>query len=197
MFQNSHFDIFNDKTLDGRMAKIRAEIGPEFTAIGDAFLPCLERDGQTWYYHIAKHLRRTTNPPENTWVAFSPNKRGYKMLPHFELGLWEDHLYLYLAVEANMKPAQTAVITEKLRSLGAQVADLPKTAVLSPDHMVNAVRLLADYDTVVNDFETKRQSEVLIGYQIHRGDAVFGTATLLSTLIDQLETLLPLYEKLR
>ena len=37
--------------------------------------------------HVAKHARRSVNPPIDTWVAFAPNKRGYKMLPHFQIGL--------------------------------------------------------------------------------------------------------------
>ncbi len=68
-------------------------------------------------------MRRTTNPPENTWVAFAPNKRGYKMMPHYEVGMWDDHVYIYLAVEENMKPASTQKIVAqmtKARELVAQ-----------------------------------------------------------------------------
>ena len=41
---------------------------------------------------------RTVNPPNDTWVAFAANKRGYKMMPHFQIGLWETHLFVWFAV---------------------------------------------------------------------------------------------------
>ena len=37
-----------------------------------------------FYPHVAKHARRSVNPPKDTWVAFATSKRGYKMLPHFK-----------------------------------------------------------------------------------------------------------------
>ena len=50
------------------------------------------------YPHIAKHARRTINPPNDTWISFSSNPRGYKMQPHFQIGLWETHLFIWYAV---------------------------------------------------------------------------------------------------
>ncbi len=48
--------------------------------------------GTELFVHIAQHRRRTVYPPENTWSALSPNKRGYKMQPHFQLGIWGDYV---------------------------------------------------------------------------------------------------------
>ena len=53
--------------------------------------------GETFYAHVAKHARKCKSPVD-TWVAFAPNKRGYKMLPHFQIGLFKDHLFLMFGV---------------------------------------------------------------------------------------------------
>lgn len=199
MFDAQDFDIFDEPTLSGRMTAIRDVIDPKFEQAAAVLLPILATDGQHWTAHIAKHLRRTTNAPDNTWVAFAPNKRGYKMMPHFELGLWADHLYLYLAVEENMKPQQTPDIVAKLQRAREQVAQLPAEYVLSADHMVNATQplTLAAYDDLVTRFAAVRHSEVLIGLTIPRGDDRLKGDRSVEVLSTAVKTLLPIYQILK
>ncbi|WP_367300618.1 DUF1054 family protein [Leuconostoc carnosum] len=197
MFEASDFEIFDEQTLAGRMALIRDVIDPKFEQFAEIALPILNQDGQSWFAHIAKHLRRTTYAPDNTWVAFAPNKRGYKMMPHFELGIWADHIYLYLAVEENMKPKQTAPIVSKLNDVSPMIANLPEQFVISQDHMVNQNVPLSAYEATVSRFENVKHSEVLIGIKIMRGDAYLGTSAVTEKLISALKTLLPIYEKLK
>ncbi|USS84466.1 DUF1054 domain-containing protein [Fructilactobacillus myrtifloralis] len=196
MFTDSDFEVFAEPTLPGRMAQIRSELDPKFEQVAPALLAILAETGETWYAHVAQHRMRTTNPPENTWIAFSTNKRGYKMLPHFELGLWADRLYLYLAVESNMKPRQTATIMPKLVDLTPLVAQLPADFVLSGNHMEPEVQPLATYPELVTRFQKVKASEVLVGIDIHRGDPRVGTPSLNDTLQTTLKRLLPLYEQL-
>lgn len=199
MFNAQDFDIFDEPTLSGRMTAIRDVIDPKFEQAAAVLLPILATDGQHWTAHIAKHLRRTTNAPDNTWVAFAPNKRGYKMMPHFELGLWADHLYLYLAVEENMKPQQTPDIVAKLQRAREQVAQLPAEYVLSADHMVNATQplTLAAYDGLVARFAAVRHSEVLIGLTIPRDDDRLKDDRSVEVLSTAVKTLLPIYQVLK
>lgn len=198
MFTDSDFLVFDDPTLDGRMDKIRATLDPKFEKISVPMLKILETaTGEKWYAHVAKHRMRTLNAPDTTWVAFSTNKRGYKMLPHFELGFWNDNLYLYLAVESNMKPKQTDVIYPKLQSLASDVAKLPKEFVLSQDHMENKTALLTEYTEIVEKFKNVKALDVLIGVKIERGDSRFGTKAIDDYLMKVLKTLIPLYEKLK
>lgn len=199
MFNAQDFDIFDEPTLSGRMTAIRDVIDPKFEQAAAVLLPILATDGQHWTAHIAKHLRRTTNAPDNTWVAFAPNKRGYKMMPHFELGLWADHLYLYLAVEENMKPQQTPDIVAKLQRAREQVAQLPAEYVLSADHMVNATQplTLSAYDGLVARFAAVRHSEVLIGLTIPRGDDRLKGDRSVEVLSTAVKTLLPIYQVLK
>lgn len=199
MFNAQDFDVFAEPTLSGRMTAIRNVIDPKFEQAAALLLPILATDGQHWTAHIAKHLRRTTNTPDNTWVAFAPNKRGYKMMPHFELGLWADHLYLYLAVEENMKPQLTHDIVAKLQQAREQVATLPTDYVLSGDHMVNANQplTLAAYDDLVARFAAVRHSEVLMGITMPRDDARLNDDQLAEVLSTTVKTLCPIYQLLK
>lgn len=43
--------------------------------------------------HMLQNMLVKCKSPVDTWVAFAPNKRGYKMLPHFQIGLFKDHLF--------------------------------------------------------------------------------------------------------
>ncbi|WP_395319945.1 DUF1054 family protein [Fructilactobacillus frigidiflavus] len=197
MFTDADFLVFNDPTLDGRMDKIRATLDPKFEKIAKPMLKVLETaTGEAWYAHVAKHRMRTLNAPDTTWVAFSTNKRGYKMLPHFELGFWDDNLYLYLAVESNMKPKQTDIIYPKLQALAKEVAKLPKEFVLSQNHMVNQTEPLTSYAEIVEQFKKVKALDVLVGVKIERGDARLGTPKLDDDLLQILKTLISLYEKL-
>ncbi len=199
MFKDSDFEIFNVASLTDRMKLIRTIIDPKFEQSAEAILPILNTNGQQWYAHVAKHLRRTTNAPDNTWVAFAPNKRGYKMMPHFELGIWADHVYLYLAVEENMKPKETAAIVAKMTSPRDIIAKLSNDFVLSSDHMVNTSNALtlSTYDDAVQRFANIKHSEVLVGIKLLRGDKHFEEDTDLFQITTVLALLLPLYDKLK
>lgn len=197
MFKDTDFQVFDDPTLEGRMDGIRNIIDPTFEEFAVKALPILSADGQEWFAHVAKHIMRKTNPVDNTWVAFAPNKRGYKMMPHFEMGMWADHVYLYIAVEENMKPKQTVEIIPKLREVSEVVTALPDYFSISQQHMINANVSLDQYDATVDRFEKVKSAEVLVGVRINRGDERFGTPKLEEDLLKAMEALLPIYNRLK
>src|SRR5690625_5917910 len=97
-FEQNDFDTFKIDGLEDRMAAIRERIQPKFKAIGDEIVDDLAAQlGNEMFIHIAQHARRTVNPPNDTRMAFSSSNRGYKMLPHFHNGLWDDRLFVWLA----------------------------------------------------------------------------------------------------
>jgi uncharacterized protein YktB (UPF0637 family) len=70
------------------MDAIRTRIRPKLEAAGRDLLPDVARiGGAEAYVHVAKHARRSVNPPDDTWVAFAGDKRGYKKHPHFKLAV--------------------------------------------------------------------------------------------------------------
>ena len=70
------------------MAVIRTRIRPKLEAIGHSLVPGVSRaTGAPSYAHVARHLRRTVNPPDDTWVALGPEARGYKKAGHFKVAV--------------------------------------------------------------------------------------------------------------
>ena len=57
-------------------ARARASPPPSARSLG----------GET-FAHVARHARRTVNPPDDTWVAFGPDARGYKKHCHFKVAV--------------------------------------------------------------------------------------------------------------
>lgn len=87
-FTPADFKVFDLKGFQPRMTAIRAQIRPKLEALGAELTPELHRiaGGET-FAHVAKHARRTVNPPDDTWVAFGPDKRGYKKACHFKVAI--------------------------------------------------------------------------------------------------------------
>ena len=87
-FSAKDFEVFTIPDFAGRRGRIRAQIQPKLLALGEALAPVLAGSaGGEVFAHVAKHMRRTVNPPEDTWVAFGPEKRGYKKAPHLKMAI--------------------------------------------------------------------------------------------------------------
>jgi len=81
-------DIFTIPSFEERMQEIKKRITPALTILGEQLVDELTpQTGQNLYPHVAKHARRTVNPPDETWVALSPSKKGYKMYVHLAVGV--------------------------------------------------------------------------------------------------------------
>ncbi|SEN07690.1 Protein of unknown function [Lihuaxuella thermophila] len=98
-FIENDFEVFNIDGLEPRMYALKRQIRPKFEMIGEQIAPYLSMlVGEPVAVHIAKHARRTVNPPEETWVAWSTSRRGYKSLPHFQFGIRDLHLFIWFAL---------------------------------------------------------------------------------------------------
>ena len=87
-FGASDFKVFDVKGFQPRMGEIRTRIRPKLETLGRSLAPALARSlGGETYAHVAKHARRTVNPPDDTWVAFGPDARGYKKHCHFKVAV--------------------------------------------------------------------------------------------------------------
>lgn len=196
MFTNDDFNIFNEPTLPGRMHLIKTVIDPKFEELAPKIIGQIQTDDERPFYaHVAKHLRRFKNPPVDTWVAFSQNKRSYKALPHFELGLWPDRLFIYFdildegkaAVQANMSMKQLAMLVEKL----------PADFVISNNHGVAATEPATAMNVAqaLQKFDQYKHKELVIGRSVPVGDALFMDAAALEDCIMTTFTeLLPIYQ---
>ncbi|MCS5349704.1 YktB family protein [Staphylococcus aureus] len=133
-FTPKDFKAFDVDDLDARMEALNEYIRPQLHQLGEYFSDFFtSQTGETFYPHVAKHARRSVNPPKDTWVAFATNKRGYKMLPHFQIGMFKDQLFVMFGImhEAKDKASRAKVFERKFKA----IKQLPDDYRVSLDHM--------------------------------------------------------------
>lgn len=194
------FSVFEVEGLDERMIALQERIQPKFNKLGDLFTPLLSAHGKGEFYpHVARHARRTVNPPSDSWVAFAPAKRGYKALPHFQIGLWGSHLFIVLAIIYE-NPDKKG-ISERLQNDLSILTSLPKDYVVSGDHMKPGAQLIQESgkEPVVELLERLhdvKKAEFLVGRHLDRKQAVAMTEQeFLSYAEETFEQLLPVYDR--
>ena len=107
-FAPKDFRVFGLPGFADRMAAIRSQVRPKLEGLGAALAPDVAKlTGTEIHAHVAKHARRTVNPPADMWVAFGPARRGYKKAPHFKIAMSRQAVrFLFeLGPEFPVKPA--------------------------------------------------------------------------------------------
>ncbi|MGE8206752.1 YktB family protein [Heyndrickxia sp. NPDC080065] len=195
-FTNKDFDVFNIDGLDARMEQLINNIRPKLEDLGTHFAPTLSAlTGEEMFPHVAKHARRTINPPNDTWVAFSSNNRGYKMLPHFQIGLWKTHLFIWFAVIYEA-PNKADYGKNLERNINKILKTIPSNYVWAGDHTkpeakeMNRNELLPLFQRL----QTVKKAEILCGMHIPREQAIAMTGDeLINTINDTFQHLVSLY----
>lgn len=195
-FEKKDFDTFLIDGLDTRMEAIQERIQPKFRLIGSELVDYLSAHlGSEVYLHIAKHARRTVNPPKDTWLAIANSKRGYKKHPHFQVGLFDDHIFIWLALiyELDHKKA----IAESFIDCFDQIKQLPYHYVVSLDHMKKGSIPLDDLQLKdVERFRDVKKAEFLIGQHLSLDDRrITDGEAFLEIAKSTVQTLIPLYQK--
>ena len=71
-FSPKDFKAFEVEGLDQRMEALNDYVRPQLHQLGSYFEEYFTtQTGETFYAHVAKHARRSVNPPIDTWVAFA------------------------------------------------------------------------------------------------------------------------------
>lgn len=196
MFTEKSFAVFDVEGLDGRMAAIRKEIQPTFQQLDEVFQQVLEPLlGEDLFIHIAQHRRRTTYPPENTWSALSRQKRGYKMEPHFQLGIWPDYVFMWLSCIDQPKNEQA--IAQALLDNQQVIAGLSPDFVLSGDHTQPKVEELSPENTerLLKRFRDVKKGEFQIGRIIKKEDPIWkDPEEAQAFMVETYEQLVPIYQ---
>lgn len=193
-FRKEDFETFDIQGLDERMTAIKERIQPKFREAGTELIEFLSLElNREMHLHIAKHARRSVNPPNDTWLAIAENKRGYKKHPHFQLGLFDDHVFIWLAFIYELPNKQ--VIAEKLLKEQDSIKELPEDFVFSPDHMKKdsySIKELTEENLV--RFRDVKKAEFLVGKQIPENDPILkdGESFLMETK-QVYKQLLPFY----
>ncbi len=199
-FTQHDFDTFNIDGLDARMQAIQDRIQPKFKAIGETLSDDLAiLAGNEMFLHIAKHARRTVNPPKDTWLAISHDKRGYKKHAHFQVGVFDDHVFLWLAFIYEL-PNKTEIAKKFLNHMDTIKSTIPDDYVISLDHMKKdsiSMESLGEQglEKALVRFRDIKKVEFLIGRRIMSHDPTLTNGNeFLGIAKNTFETLMPLYK---
>lgn len=176
-FTQEDFDVFTIPGLEDRMTALKSKVSPKLEAIALELAPTLTAlTGDEMHVHVAKHARRTKNPPKDSWSALANSKRGYKKLPHFQIGLWETHVFLWFAMiyESPIKEDYSKVLREHKEEI---IEHIPANFVWSMDHTkpeATEQASLSDDDVtnMIDRLENVKKSEILCGINIDRNDPI-------------------------
>ncbi|HEX7066225.1 MAG TPA: DUF1054 domain-containing protein [Bacillales bacterium] len=195
-FHNKDFDVFKVDGLDARMEALKSRVRPKLEELGEIIAPTLSAlTGDEIFPHVAQHARRTVNPPNDTWVAFADNKRGYKKHPHFQIGLWQTHLFVWFAV-INEADNKTAIAENFNKHLSEMKKRIPGDYVWSKDHTEPEVipQTDADLKAMVERLKNVKKAEILCGRNFVRGNALLKNGDqLIHEIENTFKTVLPLY----
>ncbi|NHN28524.1 DUF1054 domain-containing protein [Paenibacillus sp. S3N08] len=202
-FTQSDFDVFSIPGLEGRMEGIQTQIQPKFKALGEPL-----RDevsvlaGDPMFLHIAKHARRKVNAPVDTWMAIGHDKRGYKQHPHFQVGLFDDRVFIWLALIYEL-PNKKAIADTYLKHIKTIRGIIPKDYVLSFDHMkkdnvsfkgIN----VQDLQVALEKFRDIKKVELLVGHNLSYDNPILADGPKFAEFVkDTFATLMPLYTMAR
>ncbi|OIK09043.1 DUF1054 domain-containing protein [Bacillus sp. MUM 13] len=199
-FTAADYNVFKIDGLDPRMEALKNRIQPKLRQLGDYFSKELtELTGDEMFPHVAKHMRRTINPPTDTWVAISRNSRGYKMTPHFQIGLWGTHMFVWFAViyEAPDKAQYGLTLENNAETIkdsipGHFVWSIDHT---KPDVIPHSSLSLDDMTSMFQRLQTVKKAEILCGIQISREEAVsLSDESFIKRIQESFEVLIPLYK---
>lgn len=132
-------------------------------------------------------------------ISFANNSRGYKMLPHFQIGLWNTHLFIWFAIiyEAPQKEIIGGRFNKKVTKL---FKETPKDYVWSGDHMKPDTVTHGDLSkkelqSLIERFQNVKKAELLCGYTIDRESVIeMGPEGLLNKIEEVFKQVAPLYK---
>jgi len=202
-FTEREFDIFDLQGFDARMPAIRAHVTPKLKALGEMVAPPLrEATGMAFYPHVAQHLRRTVNAPEETWVAFSRSLRAYKPFVHMRVAINREGIRIVCHLEdyADDKPTFAAGLRRSADTLAAYLAAHP--TIRSDDLLDGKGRPKAGAQldrAALAGFAERlcrvRGQHASFAIPISRRDPVVASAdALVEATVAGMKTLLPIYQ---
>jgi len=195
-FTRDDFAAFGIPTFPERMQAIKERVRPKLTALGEQLQPSLKDIAQRDVFpHVAKHARRTVNPPPETWVAFGPSARGYKKYGYFGLVVSRGGLHSRIVVkdEAENRSHMAKLLMDRAAALAKVFA---KHQVARYDRWDYAgipalVKPTAAFWKAVAETLTKKTGglDVGLGWPVERAVKLTD-----QQVLEAFESLLPLYE---
>lgn len=175
-FEQADFDLFLVEGLEERMEILIKQLRPKFYDLGDNLKEELSVIvGEEKFPHVAKHARRKTNPPDDSWVAWG-GPRGYKMMPHFQICVWNSHVLIQwgLIYEANAKEVFGDNMSSRIKEIRKNI---PEDYHFFKDHMKPegvALKDLSDGDLkeYARRLKEVKKGELMVGKVLSRDEAI-------------------------
>ena len=196
------FKVFEIKGFKPRMEAIRSRVRPKLESIGKSLLPDVARAtaGET-FAHVARHARRTVNPPDDTWVAFAPDQRGYKKHCHFKVAVSRNCVrFLFEAgPEHADKKRWAAAWARNAPRLGPVLRRVKGLAWFKNEHDEEPGAMLADLDAAAlahlgDELTRTRDGQIVLGRAVPAADAARWTeAECRRAALETFRALAPLY----
>lgn len=197
-WEQADFDVFQIDGLEHRMHALIEKVRPKFEEFGNTYASYFSsKTGDEFYPHVARHARRSVNPPKDSWVAFAPYKRGYKAMPHFQIGLWKTHVFIILAViyEAPDK----VQIAERLLKKKTLFKKMPQDFIISGDHMSPEAYPLRKahkelLPSLLERLRDVKKAEFIVGRHLSSEQAIELSEEAFDIFVEEtFEALLPIY----
>jgi uncharacterized protein YktB (UPF0637 family) len=120
-FTPTDFALFKVAGFSARMQEIYTRVRPRLVKLGNELAPDLARKFHLEFFpHVARHARRTVNPPPETWAAFGPSPKGYKRYGYLALCISGAGLHARMVVKPEADGR--AEMARGLKSHAAQLA---------------------------------------------------------------------------
>jgi uncharacterized protein YktB (UPF0637 family) len=195
-FTRDDFEAFGIPSFPERMQAIKEHVRPKLTALGEQLQPSLTDIAQADVFpHVAKHARRTVNPPPETWVAFGPSARGYKKYGYFGLVVSRGGLHSRIVVkdEAENRSRMAKLLMDRAAALAKVFGNQQMARYDRWDYagMPELVKPTADFWKAVADTLAKKTGglDIGMGWPVERAVKLTD-----QQVLDAFASLLPLYE---
>jgi len=201
-FRASDFKVFAVDRFTPRMEAIRNQIRPKLEALGGGLLVDVSHaTGEETFAHVARHARRTVNPPDDTWVAFGPDRRGYKKHCHFKVAVSRTCVRFLFEVgpEHADKRAWAAAWKKNAARLGAVLRRVKGLAWFKNEHDEEPATMLADlseeqFAQLAGDCLRGRDGQIVLGRVVPAATASrWKEADYRAAALDTFRALAPLY----
>ncbi len=201
-FTAADFKVFEAKGFQARMQEIRSRVRPKLEALGSRLAPEIQRTaGEDVFAHVARHARRTVNPPDDTWVAFAGDPRGYKKHPHFKVAVSRHCVRFLFEVgpEHADKKRWAAAWKKSAPKLGPVLRRVHGLAWFKNEHDEQPAAALADLGpealTALGDELTRvRDGQLVLGRAVPAAEAAqWSESELRAAALETFRALAPLY----
>lgn len=180
LFTTADFKIFDIKGFNERMLALVTNIRPKLTSMGEELAPKLSPlVDRTLYVHVARHARRTVNPPDDTWAAFGSGPRGYKADVHFRLSVSRNCVRFLFEVgpEYYAKPEWALGWNRNFKAVSRELTGTRDLCWFKDEHdEVPAARLKdfapADLKALGSELTRRRDGQLVLGRRIDASEFV-------------------------